>query len=203
LIAHEEVVMAKKRFTLNRIYQVKITLRNSKPPIWRRVLLPADIRLSDLHKVMQVVMGWTNSHLHQFEVGNRRDPWSWRRYADPEFDLEETKDEGKVALSDLLIEPKQNLTYEYDFGDGWEHIIVLEKILPPQAGEQYPQCVKGALSGPPEDVGGMWGYYHFLEIIQDPNHPEHEDISEWIDRDFDPEEFDLEGINATLRTVFR
>jgi len=91
--------------------------------------------------------------------------------------------------------------YEYDFGDSWEHILLVEKVLPMEPDQQYPVCIKGKRACPPEDVGGVWGYYGFLEAIQDPDHPEHEDYLEWIGEDFDPEAFDLDAVNAALRAL--
>jgi len=202
------------------VHELKITLHGSKPPIWRRIAVPSDIRLSDLHEVIQTVCGWTNSHLHQFVVHNPRPKptgeelrsLDWQaRYerllmyrdrclSDPRMEIEETEDENKVVLSELAPAVKSKFIYEYDFGDGWDHQIEVVKIGPPAEGMNYPVCLKGKLACPPEDCGGIWGYYEMLEALEDPKHERHEEFVKWIGGDFDPELFDLEEINAELRS---
>ncbi len=170
-------------------YQIKVTLRGSHPPIWRRVVVASDTTLHELHSVLQVVMGWTNTHLHRFRTRNIY-------YSGPKtgFGMYR-KNEKKTVLSDAIRNPKDRLVYEYDFGDGWEHDIVLEKVEPAQVGDKYPMALAGKRASPPEDVGGIWGYYHFLEAIGDPSHPEHKDMVEWIGGNFDPAMFDINRIN--------
>jgi len=179
------------------IYQLKITLRDSRPPIWRRVLVPADFTLAKLHWVIQHAMGWTNSHLHHFRVGE-----TYYSLPAPYTDWDELneKDSRKVRLDQIAPRVKAKFVYEYDFGDSWEHEIVVEKILP-EPGVKYPTCLKGKGACPPEDVGGVWGYAGFLEAIHDPNHEEHKMYLEWIGGSFDPEAFDLDDTNAALRRV--
>ncbi len=184
------------------IYQLKITLRRSSPPIWRRIQVPADIRLDMLHTVIQGVMGWSDYHLHEF-TDNVRDRRNSPRYGVPEpealFGLPEMQDERKFRLNQLLTAPKQKIVYEYDFGDSWEHDVLLEKILPPDPDARYPRCIKGARACPPEDVGGVWGYQGFLEAMADPQHEEHEQYVEWIGDTFDPEAFDVDAVNRRLQ----
>jgi hypothetical protein len=180
------------------IYQIKVTLEDSKPPIWRRILVRSDVNLEVLHYTLQVVMGWTNSHLHQFIVGQTF-------YGEPHPDYEdfmEMRDERRVRLNQIAADEGFKFRYEYDFGDSWMHHLVVEKVLPPEPEQHYPVCIKGKRACPPEDVGGIWGYYGFLEAIQDPDHPEHEDYLEWIGGEFDPEAFDLDEINEALRTLW-
>jgi hypothetical protein len=177
------------------IYQIKVTLHNSKPPIWRRILLPGDITLAQLHDILQAVMGWYDAHLHLFIVEGVR-------YGVPHpDDFVEVKSERRVRLNQIAPAVKSKFVYEYDFGDSWEHDLLVEKILPPEAGARYPVCIKGRRACPPEDVGGVWGYAGFLEAIRDPDHPEHEEYVEWIGGEFDPEAFDLDEINAALRRL--
>lgn len=180
---------------LRSIYQIKITLQDSKPPIWRRVLVLDSIKLDEFHQLIQIVMGWENYHLHQFRCHDTL-------YGMPNDDFDdmgiELKDEAKYKLSQLLVAEKNAMTYEYDFGDGWEHKIVLEKILPFDGTVELPQCIKGKRACPPEDCGGIWGYESLLEIINDKKHPEHEDMLNWLGGDFDPEYFDLDEINQQL-----
>lgn len=142
-------------------------------------------------------MGWYNSHLHQFIVGQTY-------YGVPsldEFSELEIKDERKVRLNQALSQPKQKMVYEYDFGDSWEHEISLEKVLQPQAGVCSPLCIGGERACPPEDVGGIGGYANFLKAISDPNDEEHDECLEWVGGSFDPEAFDLEKVNRVLKRM--
>ena len=167
------------------VYQLKVTLDDSKPPIWRRILVPDDITLADLHEIIQRAMGWGNYHLHMFDVFGQV-------FGDPEDDEYGdfgTKDEKRYRLNQLGLHEKAKFSYEYDFGDSWEHTILLEKILPAEKGAHYPVCIKGKRACPPEDVGGVRGYDDFLEAIANPKHPERKEMLEWIGSDFDPEEF--------------
>jgi hypothetical protein len=177
------------------IYQLLVTLKDCQPPIWRRIQVPGDIALSRLHAVLQIVMGWTNSHLHHFKAGGR-----YYGEPDPEFaDMIEVVDERQVRLNQIAPDVKARFVYEYDFGDSWEHELVVEKILSPEKGAQYPCCMDGQRACPPEDVGGVWGYQDFLEAMRDPRHPEHEDMVEWIGGEFDPKAFDVRGVNGALQ----
>lgn len=176
-----------------RIYQLKLTLRGSKPPIWRRVEVADNITLAKLHAIMQTAMGWYDSHLHQFVVGDAY-------YGVPHPDMD-VSDERRLKLNQALTAPKQKIFYEYDFGDSWEHEILLEKVLAPEPGVTYPRCTAGKHACPPEDCGGIWGYAELLEAISDPNHPQHEELSEWLGEDFDPEAFDPVAVNAELRRL--
>jgi len=142
---------------------------------------------------LQVVMGWTQSHLHEFAHG--RD-----RYGIPDEDFpSDTKDEADYRLDQILKLEKDKLHYVYDFGDGWEHEVMLEKILPFETSAVLPVCLKGNRACPPEDVGGIPGYEMFLETISDPSHPEYNDMLEWIGGNFDSEHFDLAQVNDLLR----
>ena len=177
------------------IYQIKVTLEGSKPPIWRRILVPINITLGELHHILQAVMGWWDYHLHQFIVGG-----TYYGVPHPDYDdYLEMRDESQVKLNEIVAGEGFKFRYEYDFGDGWLHQLVVEKVLPPESGQQYPMCVKGKRACPPEDVGGVWGYGDFLEAIQNPDHPEHEEYLEWVGGEFDPEEFDLDEVNQVLR----
>jgi Plasmid pRiA4b ORF-3-like protein len=177
----------------NKIYQIKVTLLWSSPPIWRRLLVPSDITLSDLHNLLQRVMGWDDSHLHEFHCrGQCYGP------TDPEQDGPDKIDECKVRLNQLLVRTGAKISYTYDFGDDWKHAIVLEQCLPVDPNATYPECTGGARACPPEDCGGMGGYYDLLKAIRDPQHPRHEEVLEWMDADYDPEEFSIEEINRVL-----
>ncbi len=184
--------------TMNReIYQLKVSLIESKPQIWRRLLVPANTKLSDLHKILQTAMGWTNSHLHQFIMN--RTFYTVKMEADMFWDDMDNVDYKNMKIADLLKEEKDNIIYEYDFGDGWEHKIVLEKILPYDEKIKYPVCTAGKRNCPPEDCGGVWGYANMLEILQNPEDEEYEGYKEWLGEDFDHEFFDKDTVNELLQ----
>ena len=177
------------------IYQIKVTLNASRPPIWRRVLVPENVNLYQLHEILQTVMGWMDSHLHHFIIGGQF-------YGEPpedEFGIMETKDEFRYKLNQLITREGSRFRYEYDFGDSWMHDLVVEKILPAEKGAHYPVCITGKRACPPEDVGGVWGYEDFLKTISNPKHPEHDEMMEWVGGDFDPERFNLNAVNAGLQ----
>jgi Plasmid pRiA4b ORF-3-like protein len=180
------------------IYQIKITLKRAKPPIWRRVLVSSEITLAKLHLVIQRAMGWYNCHLHMFVIGREQYSTPSPYDADHLAELGAKSTQG-VKLSKLNLSEGDKFLYEYDFGDSWDHTILLEKILPFGSQQETPICIKGKRACPPEDVGGMWGYEDFLEAINDPTHPEHADYIEWVGGDFDPEAFDLEMVNMNLK----
>lgn len=183
------------------IYQLKVSLKGAKPPIWRRILVPAGTELDDLHCIIQAAMGWEGCHLHQFKQGNTF------YQPDPEDDFMgfggfETEDSDGVRVGDLLRKEKQKIVYEYDFGDSWQHEILFEKIVAPDEGRTYPVCIKGMRACPPEDCGGLWGYYNLLEILDDPKCDEYEQMLGWVGGKIDPEAFDLEEANARVRELF-
>jgi Plasmid pRiA4b ORF-3-like protein len=177
------------------IYQLKVTLQDTRPPIWRRLQVRGDTTLGKLHRIIQEAMGWFDGHLHQFIVGQ-----TYYGVPDPD-DLSEVKNEKRITLNQIVSRPKQRFIYEYDFGDGWEHTIIIEKILEPASGVRYPICLDGARACPPEDCGGTGGYEHFLEAITDPQHEDHDEMLEWIGSEFDPEEFDVDFVNEKLKTI--
>lgn len=176
--------------------QFKVTLGDSKPPIWRRIQV-GDCTLDRLHEHIQTAMGWTNSHMHHFRIEGKH-------YGDPRL-LAETfgelnyADSTTTKLSDILPEDGRRFgfEYEYDFGDGWQHEILFEGRHPADPGKRYPLCLEGARACPPEDVGGVWGYADFLEAIGDPKNEAHRELKEWIGRKFDPEAFN--PVAATRR----
>jgi hypothetical protein len=180
-----------------KIYQLKVTLKDIRPAIWRRIQVYGDTRLLEMHAIVQAAMGWLDSHLHQFVVGNTY-------YALPEIDEfgdPNQKDERKARLDQILSTSRRKIIYEYDFGDGWEHEILLEKILEPESDVKYPRLIGGARGCPPEDCGGPGGYMEFLEAIADPEHERHDEYVEWIGRRFDPEEFDPAAFDEDLQTM--
>ena len=181
------------------IYQFKITLENVRPPIWRRVLVPGHFTLRQLHVVIQVAMdGWEGGHLHEFEIDEKH----YAEMPPPGMDWGvPIVDEARVMLADVVQGEKTTFLYTYDFGDSWQHRILVEKILPLDVKITYPICLKGKRACPPEDCGGPWGYAELLEILADPTHPEYEERCEWLSEGFDAENFDIEGINSNLARI--
>jgi hypothetical protein len=179
------------------VYQLKVTLKGSKPPIWRRIQVRGSTTLPKLHAILQIVMGWTDSHLHQFMVGD-----IYYGIPDPDWDLD-IKSERRIKVGEIVSAVKDRFVYEYDFGDSWEHEIVVEKVLPPEPGVRYPVCLTGKRACPPEDVGGLWGYAEFVEAIGDPKHPEHADMLTWVGGreplGRDPLAFDVDAVNQGLK----
>jgi hypothetical protein len=186
-------MVARKR-TAPGIYELHIELEDIAPRIWRRLLVPAKITLPKLHDLLQLAMGWTNSHLHSFQIGENA-----YSMADADLDELEMLDEKKVTLEGALGDSVREFVYEYDFGDSWRHRIKVRAVEKPNAEWSYPLCVAGARAAPPDDVGGPLGYEEFLRAIKDPKHEEHASMLVWVGGAFDPEGFDLNAINRILR----
>ncbi|MFA5265396.1 MAG: plasmid pRiA4b ORF-3 family protein [Opitutaceae bacterium] len=182
------------------LMQLKVTLCGSRPSIWRRLLVPADIKLSKLHAVLQTSMGWEESHLHVFRHEDKTyEPAAHRQLGGGFFVPDENQDEAKVRLADLLHAKGDWLVYEYDFGDGWEHEVRVEKIVPVGSSNAHRAvCLAGARACPPEDCGGLPGYDHLLKIIANPKHSEHHETLEWLGGTFAPEAFDAARVDASL-----
>ena len=178
------------------IYQLRIELLDVEPAIWREILVPASIKLPKLHVTLLWAMGWAGGHLHEFIIGH--DHFG---IPDPDYDMPPLiRSEDRITLS-VALGARKAFTYLYDYGDGWEHRVTVETILPPDARLQSPQCLNGANACPPEDVGGPPGYIEFLETINDPAHEEHESMLEWCGGSFDPAAFRIHDINERLRQI--
>ncbi len=180
------------------VYQLKVTLEEIEPPVWRQLEVSGDITLSKLHSVIQLAMGWLDYHLHEFRMGDVTygEP-------DPEFDDDrEVKDDRRARLSRSVSGVGEEIIYLYDFGDGWTHRVVVEDIRPREPRIRYPRVLAGARACSPEDVGGPDGYVDFLEAIVDPKHPEHDAMLEWVGGEFDPEAFDVDAKNREFDIVF-
>ncbi|PCI34679.1 MAG: hypothetical protein COB53_11780, partial [Elusimicrobia bacterium] len=164
-------------------YQLKITLFGSEPPIWRRVLVAGNISLAKLHAILQPTMGWTNSHLHLFKVGQDQ-------FGEPDPEWSDVGDHHRVRLCDAAPKAGDKFIYIYDMGDDWQHKIEIEEITQTDSSNKIgPVCLAGARACPPEDCGGIGGYAELLETLADPEHEGHKDMVEWIGGDWDPEEF--------------
>ncbi len=177
------------------IYQLKVTIRGIRPPVWRRLQVSGAATFGDLHDILQRALGWEDYHLHHFAIGD-----AFYGVPDPEdadWDFG-TEDERRARLQQILGHDLKKFVYEYDFGDGWEHMITVEKVLTREPGVAYPRCLVGRRAGPPEDSGGPWGYARLIEVTGDPKHPEYEEMREWLGENFDPERFGLEDVNLLL-----
>jgi Plasmid pRiA4b ORF-3-like protein len=170
--------------------QIRVELRDVEPAVWRRILVPDGITMADLAEILLIVMGWGNAHLHLFEVGDEI-----YGAADDEAEDDEI-DESSVIVADALGR-HDRFFFEYDFGDGWEHDVVIEERSPSMV--EFAHCLGGQNACPPENVGGPAGYEDFLEAIADPDHESHGRYLEWVGGSFDPFQFDIEAVNAQLR----
>jgi hypothetical protein len=175
------------------ILRVRVDLRYASPPIWRRLEVPGDIPLRSLHEALQVAFDWHNSHLYLFET----DFGDFGAAGGPD-----ARSDKNVTLEQIAREPGDKLTYRYDFGDDWEHVIAIEKSMPVDPSATYPRCTGGRRAAPPEDSGGIGGYAYTLDVLADPDHEEHEDRLDWLGLDradeFDPAAFDMKAINEVL-----
>ena len=186
--------MTIRRSTAAKIYTLHVELQDLQPLIWRRLQVPTAIALTRLHDVLQAAMGWTDSHLHSFKFGERE-------FSDADDELDELNilpEKGR-RLDVLLGKAMRDFSYMYDFGDSWDHRIVVESIDSAKPDWPYPLCIAGARACPPEDVGGTGGYQDFCETIADPSHEEHDSMLVWVGGAFDPEGFDINCINRELR----
>jgi hypothetical protein len=176
------------------VYQLKVSLRGAKPPIWRRLLVPADISLARLHDTILAAFGWHGGHMHVFET-------AYGDFGRADRELGHRAD-GSVTLEQVAPVVKDKIRYTYDFGDDWVHDIVVEKVLDPDASMVYPRCIGGKRAAPPDDCGGIWGYEELVEVLADPAHPEHEERLQWLGladaSQFAPDAFDLEAVNSRL-----
>jgi hypothetical protein len=182
---------------LEKIYQLRIQLQDVEPAVWRSVRVPAAVSLAKLHKVFQVVMGWDDSHLHEFRIGAMR-----YGVPDPDFQEERPVISDKRAVLDQVLKPSiSQFSYLYDFGDGWEHEVFIEETGTVAEDERPLLCLAGANACPPDDVGGPDGYADFLQAIANPKHKEHRHYSQWCGGAFDPKGFDLQSVNRSLSRV--
>lgn len=188
-----------KLIALKKAVQLKIVLKHTKPLIWRRIVVENSTTFYELHHIIQCVMGWENAHLYEFMVDNYRigelnedfDSYSGSKLIDSK----------KIALNDVLSGEIKKFSYDYDFGDSWGHEIMIEKILPLDNKVDYPKCIEGKMNCPPEDCGGIPGYYNLVEIMGNKKHPDRKEMIQWLGGVFDPKKFDLERTNFYLNAV--
>jgi len=176
------------------VHTIKVTLRDSRPPIWRCLEVPSSSTLQQLHTIIQVAFGWEDYHIWVFET-------PWERYGMTDRELE-IRSAAAKRLGQVAPRPGDKLRYTYDFGDDWEHDIVVQAVSDAEPAIAYPRCLAGRRACPPEDCGGIWGYGYLLEILADPAHEEHKERLEWLGLDsadeFDPAAFDLAEVNSAL-----
>ena len=192
MVQKESIAPMARRPSIERVYQLDIRLIGIEPPIWRRITVSDQIPLASLHLLVQVVMGWEHSHLHQFIVDGVRygEP-------DPEYD-DEMKDERRFKLHAIAPEKGASFVYEYDFGDGWQHRVTVEDSWVRTEQMLVPRCLDGKRACPPEDCGGTGGYQNLLEALKDRRHPEHRQLRTWVGPHFDPELFSVQAVNSAL-----
>jgi hypothetical protein len=177
--------------------QLRISLKDHTPTIWRRLVVPGEIKLSKLHSIFQAAMGWEDYHLHQFQIGEQVYGVLDDEFIDDEFD---DIDEDTVVLSDVVSAPMR-FSYQYDFGDNWQHEVVVEAMESVPLILKFAACVDGQRACPPEDCGGTGGFAELVEAVADPTHEEHVDYVEWVGRPFDAESFSIAATNAALQRV--
>lgn len=181
------------------VYQIKVTLNDVKPAVWRRLRVP-DVTLDQLHEFVQVAFGWLDCHLHEFSVGEER------IVSDDAAEFEEigneVRFESEVSLGNLIEAGMKQFEYAYDFGDDWRHTIKIEKTLQIGPDDEPLACLAGSGACPPEDCGGPWGYAALLEALADPKHERHKELIEWLPDEFDPNHFSVEEVNQDFDSLF-
>ncbi len=185
---------------MNDIIQLKITLQGTEPPIWRRILVDKKTTFFELHHIIQIAMGWDNYHLYEFKIKDYR---IGEPYKDDEGWGDKLIDASKKTLDSVISDTKVKFEYTYDFGDSWQHLIKVEKFLQKAENVKYPICIDGELNCPPEDCGGVWGFYDLMEIIKNNKHPEHNEMLEWLGGHYDAEHFNKELVNKELEPLER
>jgi hypothetical protein len=176
------------------VHRLKVTLRMVKPPVWRRIVVPSDLTLGELSPLLEAAMGWLGGHLHLFDVAGMT-------YGTPDPDWgRDDLDEGRFRLGDVLPSVGSKMRWDYDFGDGWEHNVVVEAIGQPETGVEYPVCLAGRRACPPEDCGGPPGYEHLLKVLADPGHADHEELRAWTPLNFDPSHFEPVEATAAMQS---
>lgn len=189
---------AQKGQDSRQVYQIKVALLETEPSIWRRFLVPSSVTLHRLHLILQDVMGWSNYHLYRFQI--EREEYG-EPHPDNEFNELNFKNSRRTKLGQVVTKKGDVFRYEYDFGDSWEHMLLVEDILEYQPDVRYPVCLTGERACPPEDCGGPYGYADLLETIADPSHEDYEDMMTWLGGHFEPDSFDIEIANLKLKSM--
>ncbi len=177
------------------VYVLHVQLDGIEPPIWRRVVVEEETKLPRLSRILEAAMGWEGYHLHDFQIGDGV------TFAGPDLDSDHVIDERRVTVKQMLPRVGSTLTWQYDFGDSWHHVVTVEAMNEPDSEARYPQVLDGARACPPEDCGGTYGYARLLESLADPADPEHDDMIQWAPDGFDPEAFDVQAYDAATGPV--
>ena len=177
------------------IVTLKIALRDIRPPVWRRLMVPGKMNLGQFSEVILAAMGWNGYHLHAFDIGGEQ-------YGD-QSNTENVANENRLTLNHIVKSGLVRFVYTYDFGDDWDHVVTIEKPRPAVEGLFYPACIAGKRNCPPEDCGGPGGYEEMLGILADPGHPERDERIEWLGEEFDSEAFDIARVNTILAARFK
>jgi len=194
-------MLAKKSAVPTEVFPLKVTLLGTMPPIWRRLLVPAGLTLAQLHDVLQAAMGWQDCHRHEFSAGHRH--FGKPNPEDRRMGMPPVENERTAHLSSVLGRVGAKAIYPYDLGDSWEHGIVLEKRLPADPGTAYPVCTSGERACPPEDCGGIGGFYDLLDALGDAMHEQHDELRDWVGDDYDPDVFSIDDVNRMLMPLHR
>jgi len=189
---------AQKSQDSRQVYQIKVVLLETEPSIWRRFVVPSSVTLHRLHLILQDVMGWSNYHLYRFQIG--REEYG-EPHPDNEFNELNFKNSRRTKLGQVVTKKGDVFRYEYDFGDSWEHMLLVEDILENQPDMRYPVCLTGERACPPEDCGGPYGYADLLETIAEPGHEDYDDMMTWLGGHFDPNTFNIEIANLKLKSM--
>ena len=192
---------ARKSAAPPEIFQLKVALLGTSPPIWRRLLVPAGLTLAQLHEVLQAAMGWQDCHMHEFRAGQRH--FGRPNPDDRLMGLPPVENERTVRLSSVLGRVGAKIIYTYDFGDSWEQGLVLEKRLSRDPNTAYPMCTGGQLACPPEDCGGIGGFYDLLDALGDPAHDQYDELRDWVGDDYDPDAFSVDDVNRMFAPLRR
>ena len=183
---------------IKHVYQLHVELDEVQPRVWRRLWIPDMLTMAKLDRIIQSAMGWTNSHLHEFEIDGKR----YGIPDDEEVYDTPTLDDRRHKVGAVLGEAISGFRYTYDFGDNWRHTVTVEgRLLPDESFNTWPMCLAGQNACPPEDVGGVGGYAEFLEAMSNPSHDDHPDMWRWVGGPFDPTGVDVNATNAALRRL--
>lgn len=199
-LSHTELMLRSSKPRVGDFFEMLVSLRHVEPLIWRKLRVPAEIDLEDLHEVLQLTFGWKSKHRHAYQVGE----YTFRPYEEAAHDTTFYIDETAAALGAIACEGA-TFTYEYDFGDGWNHDVRVERLIPgDQVGfDQAIECLAGQRACPPEDCGGPPGYEQLLSVLANPSDPDYRSLKSWVGRSFDAEAFELEKVNKKLATLSR
>jgi hypothetical protein len=186
---------------MNDIIQLRVSLVDSNPLIWRQLLVSKDTTFFELHHIIQISMGWKNYHLFEFNLEGYRIGEIYEDFRLEGMGRDEVVDSRNISLKDIVTHQNETFKYEYDFGDGWDHLITVENFQEKDDNLKYPICIDGQMNCPPDDSGGIHGFYNSMEILKDKKHPEYKENKVWFGRSYDMEKFEKEKVNRQLKKL--